>query len=137
MTNTGNVTLNPVSVSDPLPGLSAISCPVTTLASGASMDCAATLTVTAAHLAAGVIDNTATATGTDPTGTDVTDTDDETVPVPSGGVSITKLTNGVPDPTMVWKFTLTGPNGVDEMALTPPASFTFGGLRSSSGCTWP
>ena len=35
VTNTGNVTLDPVTVTDPMPGLSAITCPDTTLAPGA------------------------------------------------------------------------------------------------------
>ena len=36
VTNTGNVTLNPVTVTDPMAGLSAISCPDTSLAPGAT-----------------------------------------------------------------------------------------------------
>ena len=36
VTNTGNVTLNPVNVTDPMSGLSAISCPSSTLAPAAS-----------------------------------------------------------------------------------------------------
>ena len=41
VTNTGNVTLDSVAVDDPLVG--AVSCPVTTLAPGASTTCTATL----------------------------------------------------------------------------------------------
>ena len=36
VTNTGNVTLNPVTVTDPLPGLSAVSCTATSLAPAAA-----------------------------------------------------------------------------------------------------
>ena len=88
--NTGNVTLNPVAVADPLAGLSAITCPATTLAPGISMTCAATLMVTQAHLVAGVIANTATATGRPPTGANVTDMGSATISVPRGTVVIRK-----------------------------------------------
>ena len=81
VTNTGNVTLSNVGVTDPLPGLSAISCPASTLAPGAATTCTATYAVTQANINAGRIDNTATATGTPPAGAGgpVTDTDSETV----------------------------------------------------------
>ena len=62
-TNTGNVTLNPVSVSDPMEGLSTIDCPATSLAPGASETCHATYTTTSADVEAGSITNTGTATG--------------------------------------------------------------------------
>ena len=56
-----------VSVNDTLAGLSAISCPSTTLAVGAApMICTATYTVTAADVAAGNVHNSATASGTPP-----------------------------------------------------------------------
>ena len=69
VTNTGNVTLNPVTVTDPMAGLSAISCPSTTLAPRASETCTATYTTTQADVDAGSITNTGTATGTPPTRT--------------------------------------------------------------------
>ena len=46
VTNTGNVTLDPVVVTDPMTGLSAISCPATTLAPWASETCTATYSTT-------------------------------------------------------------------------------------------
>ena len=70
VTNTGNVTLTGVTVDDPLVG--PVSCPVTTLAPGASTTCTATYTLTQADVDAGTVDNTATVTGTPPTGADVT-----------------------------------------------------------------
>ncbi|RZN36122.1 MAG: DUF11 domain-containing protein, partial [Methanosarcinales archaeon] len=82
VTNDGNVNLDPVIVTDPMSGLSALSCNATSLAPGASTTCTATYTVTQADVDAGSIYNTATATGTPPTGGNVTDTDDETVNVP-------------------------------------------------------
>ena len=45
-TNTGNVTLNPVTVTDPMSGLSTIDCPATSLAPQASETCHATYTTT-------------------------------------------------------------------------------------------
>ena len=66
VTNTGNVTLTSVSVDDPTVG--AVSCPVTTLAPRRSTTCTATYTLTQADVDAGVVDNTATASGTPPTG---------------------------------------------------------------------
>ena len=68
VTNTGNVTLNPVTVTDPLSGLSTISCPATLLAAGATETCTATYTTTQADVTRGSITNTATATATSPAG---------------------------------------------------------------------
>ena len=69
VTNSGNVTLTSVQVNDTdLPGLSAITCPHTTLAAGASQTCTATYRTTAADVDAGSVTNTATAKGDPPTG---------------------------------------------------------------------
>ncbi len=89
VTNTGNVTLDPVSVDDPTAG--PVTCPVTVLAPGASTTCTASYTLTQGDVDAGVVDNTATATGTDPNDTDVTDTDTVSTPIPaSPGISVVK-----------------------------------------------
>jgi uncharacterized repeat protein (TIGR01451 family) len=91
VTNSGNVTLTAVSVSDALPGLSAVSCPATTLAPGASTSCTATLTATQAQIDSGSITNTATATGTPPSGPAVADTDSVTVTAPaSAAITLVK-----------------------------------------------
>jgi uncharacterized repeat protein (TIGR01451 family) len=79
VTNTGNVTLSNVSVSDPLPGLSSITPAPVTLAPNQSQVFTATYTITQTNLNNGSVLNTATATGTPPTGPNVTDTDDETI----------------------------------------------------------
>ncbi len=79
MTNTGNVTLTGISVDDPLVGT--VDCPTTTLAPTESTTCTATYTLTQADVDAGVVDNTATVTGTDPNGTDVDATDTASVPI--------------------------------------------------------
>ena len=64
VTNTGPVTLNNVNVTDALVPL--ISCPVTTLAPGASVDCVGDYSITLDDLNNGKITNTATAKGTPP-----------------------------------------------------------------------
>ena len=93
VTNTGNVTLTGVVVTDPLPRLSAVSCSVSTLAPSASTTCSATYTATQADLDAGSIANTATATGTPPVGPPVTDTGSATVTANRGpAVTVTKST---------------------------------------------
>src|SRR5262249_22575438 len=79
--NTGNVTLNPVVVTDPMPGLSAIDCPLTSLAPGEHQVCIASYTTTQADVDRGFVANVGTATGTAPDGTSVVDTDDENVPL--------------------------------------------------------
>ena len=74
VTNTSNVTLSSVSVTDaqtaPAGALNApgVKCPGTVLAPGASMDCTGTYTVTQADLDAGAVDDVAVAHGTPPSG---------------------------------------------------------------------
>ena len=84
VTNTGNVTVDAVDVSDPNADPGSIVCvPVTplTLAPGESTTCTATHTVTQADVDAGSVINTATVAGTDPAGNPVTDPSDPvTVP---------------------------------------------------------
>jgi len=78
VTNTGNVTLDPVAVDDPKVGT--VSCPATSLAPGASTTCTATYTLTQADVDSGHFANTATATGTPPVGGDVTAPDSTDTP---------------------------------------------------------
>jgi uncharacterized repeat protein (TIGR01451 family) len=95
VTNTGNETLNPVTVTDPMTGLSAISCPVTLLAPTASETCTATYTTTTTDVTNGSIINTGTATGTDETGPTAAATSTLTIPYavvtqcPAGSYSAT------------------------------------------------
>ena len=63
VTNTGNVTVSNIAVSDPRAGLSAVTCPVTSLAPGGSTTCTATYKITQADIDAGHVANTAFATG--------------------------------------------------------------------------
>ena len=83
VTNTGNLTLTSVGVSDPMAGLSPVSCPDASLAPGADETCTATYTTTQGDVDAGGITNTGTATGTPPAESDeahVTASDSLTVP---------------------------------------------------------
>jgi uncharacterized repeat protein (TIGR01451 family) len=88
VTNTGNVTLSNISVTDPLVGLSAVSCAgdntppqIVSLAPGSMVTCTATYTVTAANASAGQVVNTVTVSGTGPQEQSVSDSDTETVTV--------------------------------------------------------
>lgn len=81
VTNSGNVTLDSIQVTDPLAGLSTPSCPAGNLIPGASKTCTATYTVTQNDVNNGSIDNTATASGNSPANTTVTDSDVATIGV--------------------------------------------------------
>ncbi len=85
VTNTGNVTLTDVGITDPLLGAANIplSCPVTVLAPQEQMTCTADAGygVTVADTDRGHRPNTAAVLGTPPTGPPVTDEDDEDQPL--------------------------------------------------------
>jgi uncharacterized repeat protein (TIGR01451 family)/fimbrial isopeptide formation D2 family protein len=78
VTNSGASSLSNITIDDSqtAPSVAAnlgpISCPSGSLASGATEDCTATYTVSAADLANGTIDDSATATGTPPNNTPIT-----------------------------------------------------------------
>ena len=77
VTNTGNVTVSGVTIVDPLLDAPAV-CATTTLGIGASTTCTGTHTITQAEVDAGVVDNTATATGSLPGGGTTTSPPDST-----------------------------------------------------------
>jgi uncharacterized repeat protein (TIGR01451 family)/fimbrial isopeptide formation D2 family protein len=83
VTNTGNVTLTNVDVTDPLVPLSCSPAPVVaTLPVGAAIDCTGSLVVNQSTIdAGGSIDNTASTTGQDPEGNPVADGDEHSVGV--------------------------------------------------------
>jgi uncharacterized repeat protein (TIGR01451 family) len=72
VTNNGSVTLSSIAVADPQAGLSAISCPVSSLAGGDSTTCTATYPIAQADLDAGAVSDTATASGLNPGGSTLT-----------------------------------------------------------------
>ena len=77
VTNTGNVTVTGLVINDAQLSASAV-CPVTTLAPGASTTCTGSHTITQAEVDAGVVNNTATATGNLPNQGTVTSQPDST-----------------------------------------------------------
>lgn len=86
VTNTGSTTLTSLTVTDNMPGLSAISCPpngnnvIPTLAPGASVTCTATYVVTALNIKQGSIENAATLSEEGPTGPIVLSNSNLTIP---------------------------------------------------------
>jgi hypothetical protein len=104
VTNTGNTTLNNLAVADTQSvsgeALTApVSCPVTSLAAGASVTCSGTYTVTSTDITNGKVTDSATATATTTTGTSVTSNSSTlTIPVavptsaPSSVTPTTKTT---------------------------------------------
>ncbi|HHX7304720.1 TPA: DUF7507 domain-containing protein [Legionella anisa] len=90
--NTGNVPLTSITVTDPHSGLSAISCPVTTLNPGAQTTCSATYVTTAADVANGSISDTATVTGNSPGGPATATSNTLVIPVGGGGLASIALT---------------------------------------------
>jgi hypothetical protein len=100
VSNTGNVTLTGVKVSDPRHGLSAVRCPTATLTPGQKMTCTATYVTTAADMRARSIVNTATASGSPPhagrtvSGPSTVDVVEQTTP----HVPVTGLPAGKPVP---------------------------------------
>ncbi|MBM6401831.1 DUF7507 domain-containing protein [Phycicoccus sonneratiae] len=111
VTNTGTTRLDPVRVDDPRLGLVAFPCGTDPLAPGETRTCdGPVLTLTQADLDAGSVTNTATATGTDPTGRDLTDSDGTTT-------------------------TLDGPASVELAKVAGPVRDTNGTGRQDAGDT--
>jgi hypothetical protein len=108
VTNTGDVSLNDVAVTDDKIGN--ITCPKTTLAAGESMTC------TAAGVAVAGLDcNTGTAVGTSPQETTVTSSDSACYRGDTAAIAIEKATNGVDADTP------TGP----EIAVGATVNWTY------------
>ena len=80
VSNTGNVTLTFVGVTDPMVGLSPVACPDSTLAPGDSETCTATYTTTQADVDLGRIANTGTVAATAPLGQQVTASSNLAIP---------------------------------------------------------
>jgi uncharacterized repeat protein (TIGR01451 family) len=136
VTNTGTVAAGNVGVSDPTAG--AVTCPVATLAPGASTTCtAAPHTITQAEVDAGVVSNTATTVGQTPTGGPVT-TSSSTTDTPitqattlalATSAAVTDVdADGATDlgDTVVWSFLVrnTGSVTLTTLAVTDPIAGT-------------
>ncbi|MBO9523210.1 MAG: DUF11 domain-containing protein [Nocardioidaceae bacterium] len=144
--NTGNVTLNPVVVADPLltgQGIT-ISCPPGPLAPGATTACTASApyTLTQADIDSGAVSNTATASGTTPSGSTVTDPSSTSTPLaPPSEITLTKTpdrTTLVTGQTVTYTFTATN-TGATTLSNVQIAEGTFNGLggpmSALTGCT--
>lgn len=148
VTNTGNVTIG-----DPLVTEGAFtgsgtppvaSCPSTAaLAPGGQMICTATYTVQQADVDGGGINNTATASGTDPNGdTVISPPDDAPVPVdPAPGLTIDKSSSGGPFTTagevVTYAFLVRNSGNVTVSGVAvddDAASFTGSGALSPVSC---
>jgi uncharacterized repeat protein (TIGR01451 family) len=89
VTNTGDVPLSAVVVNDPK--VTDVTCPSAVLAVSAAETCTASYIVTTADFAAGAVENTATATGTPPTGSPVTSSPSSTTtPLEGAGITVVK-----------------------------------------------
>jgi uncharacterized repeat protein (TIGR01451 family) len=80
VTNTGNVTMNSIAVTDPVVGT--VACPVSTLAPGDSTTCTGSRLATANDVIAGKVVNTATVGAKNPAAVALTPIDSNTVTVP-------------------------------------------------------
>ncbi|TFC58245.1 VWA domain-containing protein [Cryobacterium sp. TMB1-7] len=139
-TNTGNVTLSAVTIADELDGLSEISYgtwPAATgvLAPGQSVTATASYLVTQADRDAGTVDNTATTTGTPPSGPPVSDEDDFDQPL-DGTPALNLVKTGVLDGnTIAYSFTATNTGSVTLSSVT--IADELEGLSEISYGTWP
>ncbi len=161
ITNTGNVDLTSVAVSDP--SLGAVSCPIPAppgLAPEASETCTGELqhVVTAADQSAGKVTNTATATGTDAAGdtSAASGSSSTTVPVaqaaqppapapppasePTAKLAVTKhvsAVNAYPGQKLTYTLTVTndGPSAATDVTLsdTPTIAIKVDSIHSSTG----
>ena len=125
VTNTGNVQLTGISVTDDQPGVTVDCSGVTTLAPSASMTCTATGTAVVGQYA-----NIGSVTGNPAVGSQVSDTDPSHYIVPSApGIDIEKFTNGVdadagPGPSLgigdpiTWTFVVTNAGNEDLTSVS-------------------
>ena len=129
-TNTGSVSIHNATITDPMSGLSALSCTPaqpTTLAANATITCTATYTVNQANVDAGSFTNTATITGSDPSNNPVSATGSATVTTNTAtNVTFTKTvspsSNLVAGDTATYTFTVknTGARTLINTAITDP-----------------
>ena len=128
VTNTGNLTLTGVTVTDPMSGLTLDGCDFGTLAPGQHVTCTGTYTVSQPDIDGGFITNTATATGQPPTGDQVTDNATVTTNLPvapklsiSKSVDTTDVTQVGQVLTYTFTATNTGNVTLDNVNITDDA----------------
>jgi hypothetical protein len=130
--NTGNVTLNPVTVSDPMAGLSKISCPDQSLTPNETETCTARYITTGTDVTNRSIKNTGTAIGTPPTGPNVSATSSVTIPgTPPKSTVVTTTTTTT---TTVPPSPVTVPSQPKKVAAvaTVPVTATPAGAASTA-----
>lgn len=146
VTNTGNVSLSGIAISDQLAGLSTITFgtwPGTpgTLAAGQKVTASATYALGTADIDHGSLVNTATATGTPPAGASVSSTDDVTTLLPANAALTLEKSGMQADPfgtvagdTITYTFVATNAGNVtlSGVAIADPLS----GLSALS-YAWP
>jgi len=138
VTNTGDVTLTSVTVTDPMTGLSAIDCGggsdvIASLAPAASATCTASYTTTAADVKAGSITNTGTATGTTPAGSAVSYHSSLTIPATAQPFSCSAPTDYLSqgEPTALY-YETEGAGSGTYTQLGPTSSLSYNALGSDT-----
>ena len=123
VTNTGNVTMSAVTVTDPQ--APPITCPVTSLAPAAETTCTGTHTVTQADINSGTVVNIASVVGTPPTGTPISPVSSNTVTVNATQTprltinkSTTKASVSAVGESVNYTFTVTNTGNVTVTAIT-------------------
>jgi uncharacterized repeat protein (TIGR01451 family) len=144
-TNTGNVTVSDVTVEDPIASFDSCTPAMpATLAPGAEMRCVATHVVTEADMAAGKVDNTATASGKGPAtcengGEDLTCPTPivESVNVLSNTVTVNRATPPTTAPTTAVPTTATPTTAPSTTATPTTAPPTTAGPTTAPPTTAP
>jgi uncharacterized repeat protein (TIGR01451 family) len=144
VTNSGDVTLDDIAVDDPMIG--AVTCPQSSLAPGEDELCTAdaVYTITTADETSGSVDNSATATATDPVGNPVTsDPSTTSTPVEAADPSLTLVKSADPigadrydvGQTITYTFVVTNTGNVPLEDLTiDEGAFTGTGAMSAITC---
>ncbi|THJ06190.1 hypothetical protein E7Z54_06105, partial [Nocardioides sp.] len=148
VTNSGNVTIEDLTIEESAFSgtgeLSPVTCPATSLAASAQTTCTATYTVTQADVDAGDLSNTATATGSPPTGPQIEsppDTASVTTPDAPGLSLVKSAAPSGPDSLkpgaqITYSFVVTNTGNVSITGVTV-AERSFTGTGSMSAITCP
>ncbi len=135
VTNTGNVTLANVTVTDPHSGLSAVTCvPAqgSILAPGAAMQCTATYAITQADVDAGQIDNTGSVSAEAPDSAPITASDTLSEPLSPPAIDLVKQASppvdvggGAFETTITLTLTNTGSLALSDVAADDDLAASF------------